>query len=111
MSYNDYEFTIEFAAMEFSNPEKNSYKYLMEGLCDDWVDLGNRRFVTFTKLPHGVYNFKVVGANNDGVWNKTGTSLQIIINPPWWKTSWAIIVFIIIGILIVSVLLDLENID
>lgn len=101
LSYNDYEFTIEFAALEFSNPEKNFYKYLMEGLCDDWVDLGNRRFVTFTKLPHGVYNFKVIGANNDGVWNKTGTSLQIIINPPWWKTSWAIIVFIIIGILIV----------
>ncbi len=67
LSYNDYEFTIEFAAMEFSNPEKNSYKYLMEGLFDNWVDLGNRRFVTFTKLPPGVYNFKVIGANNDGV--------------------------------------------
>ena len=48
-----------------------------------------RRYVAYTNIDPGTYTFKVKGTNNDGVWNEKGTSISIIINPPWWRTWWA----------------------
>ena len=89
LNYNDHTFTIEFAALEFTNPEKNRYAYRLEGVSGDWIETGNRRFVPFSNLPPGEYTFRVKGSNNDGVWNLSGPSLTIIINPPWWRSNWA----------------------
>jgi signal transduction histidine kinase len=89
LRYDDYNFTIEFAALEFTNPAKNRYAYQMTGISDEWVETGNRRFVTFSKLPPGEYFFSVTASNNDGVWNRTGCGIRIIIKPPWWRTTWA----------------------
>ncbi len=89
LNYNDHTFTIEFAALEFTNPEKNRYAYMLEGVSGNWIETGNRRFVPFSNLPPGEYIFRVRGSNNDGVWNLTGPSLKIIIRPPWWRSSWA----------------------
>jgi signal transduction histidine kinase len=96
LNYNDHTFTIEFAALEFTNPEKNRYAYMLEGVSGDWIETGNRRFVPFSNLPPGEYTFRVKGSNNDGVWNVSGPSLKIIIKPPWWRTSWAWAAYIII---------------
>ena len=89
----DYEqdvFTFEFAGLEYTNPEKNQYAYIMEGVDPDWVSTdADRRFATYTKLDPGEYTFRVKGSNNDGFWNEAGTSISIIILPPWWKTYWA----------------------
>ncbi len=49
---------------------------------------------TYTDLPHGDYIFRVKGSNDDGVWNEKGTSIKIIILPPWWKTWWFKIILI-----------------
>ena len=74
LSYRDYSFTIEFSALDFTNPSKNRYAYQMEGISDRWVEIGNRRFVHFTNLQPGDYIFNVRGTNNDGVWNNAGAS-------------------------------------
>lgn len=89
LNYNVYNFTVEFAALEFTNPEKNRYAYMLEGVSGDWIETGNRRFVPFSNLPPGEYIFKIKGSNNDGVWNVSGPSLKIIIKPPWWRSAWA----------------------
>lgn len=89
LDYDDYNFTIEFAALEFTNPEKNRFAYRMTGISDDWIETGNRRFVTFSKLPPGEYFFSVTASNNDGVWNRAGCGIRVIIKPPWWRTTWA----------------------
>lgn len=96
LNYNDHTFTIEFAALEFTNPEKNSYAYMLEGVSDDWIETGNRRFVPFSNLPPGEYVFRVKGSNNDGVWNVSGPSLKIIILPPWWRSSWALTAYVLL---------------
>ncbi|MCU0285531.1 MAG: LuxR C-terminal-related transcriptional regulator, partial [Acidobacteria bacterium] len=88
LSYRDNIFTIYFAALEFTNPAKNQYKYMMEGLHKNWINLGHQNNISFTGLEPGKYIFRVTGSNNDGIWNQTGTSLKIIITPPFWKTWW-----------------------
>ncbi len=80
-------FTFEFVALNFTSPEKNQYKYMMEGFDEKWIDAGNKHEATYTNLPAGDYVFRVKASNNDGVWNEEGTSINITIMPPWWA-SW-----------------------
>lgn len=80
--------TFKFAALNYSNPQKNQYAYWLEGFDSDWNYIGNKNEVTYTNLNPGKYLFKVKCSNNDEVWNEEGTELQVIILPPWWKTWW-----------------------
>lgn len=102
LNYNDYSFTIEFAALEFTSPNKNRYSYMMEGISDEWIDIENRRFVPFSNLQPGEYTFRVKGSNNDEVWNNNAISLKIIISPPWWRSTYSYISYLII--LIISII-------
>lgn len=79
-------FTFEFVALNYSSPEKNQYAYMMEGVDKDWNYIGNKREVSYTGLPAGEYTFRVKASNNDGLWNKEGTSIHVVILPPWWAT-------------------------
>jgi ligand-binding sensor domain-containing protein/tRNA A-37 threonylcarbamoyl transferase component Bud32 len=89
LSYKDYIFSFDFAALDFTNPDKNRYAYKMEGLDRDWIYRDSKkRFATYTNLDPGEYVFRVIGSNNDGIWNQKGTSIKIIIVPPFWKTWW-----------------------
>lgn len=88
LAYNEYEFTIEFAALDFYNPSKNKYAYRLENFNSDWINAGTNRTATYTNLPPGEYIFHVTACNNDGVWNYQGSSLKVIIEPPFWKTTW-----------------------
>jgi DNA-binding CsgD family transcriptional regulator len=94
-------FSLEFAALDYSNPGKNQYKYMMEGLHDHWIYLGHQCDITFSGLAPGEYVFRVTGSNNDGVWNEQGTSLKIIIKPPFWQTWWfRALVLLLVGLLL-----------
>ena len=93
--------SFEFAALSYMSPERNQYAYKMEGLDNDWVYSGTRRYASYPNLEPGEYVFRVKGSNNDGLWNEAGTSLSIIISPPWWKTTSA---YILYSILILSVI-------
>lgn len=88
LSYKDNLITIEFAALHYSNSNKNEYAYMLEGLDEDWNYIGNRRIAIYNKLSPGVYLFKVKASNSDGVWSKTPTTLRITITPPFWGTWW-----------------------
>jgi ligand-binding sensor domain-containing protein/signal transduction histidine kinase len=88
IAYQDNVFSFEFAALDFTHPEKNQYAYMLEGVDRDWVHCGTRRFARYTNLDPGRYTFKVKGTNHDGVWNERGASLKIIIVPPFWMTWW-----------------------
>ncbi len=88
LSYEQNFVSFEFAAMDFTNPEQNLYQYKLEGLDKDWIHSGNTHSATYTNLDPGTYTFRVKGSNNDGVWNENGTSVQLIILPPWYMTWW-----------------------
>ena len=81
-------FTIEYAALDFAAPEKNQYAYKLEGLDDDWNEVGTKRAASYTNLPAGNYVFRVKGTNNDGVWNQEGASIKLKIIPPFWASWW-----------------------
>jgi DNA-binding CsgD family transcriptional regulator/streptogramin lyase len=101
LSYKDSTFSFDFAALDFTAPETNQYKYMMEGFSDQWIHLGNKSDITFTNLDPGTYTFRVMGSNNDGIWNPQPAELKIIIVPPFWKTWW----FQVIAVLVLALLL------
>ncbi len=88
--------SFEFSALDYTAPGKNQYAYKMEGVEKDWVFTdATRRYVSYTNLDPGDYLFSVKGSNNDGVWNEEGVSISIIINPPWWATGWAYLLYVL----------------
>jgi len=88
LSYQQNFISLEFAALDFQAPDKNQYAFKLEGATDDWINIGNRRHISFSNLDPGFYKFRVKASNNDGLWNEEGTSLSIIIHPPFWMTAW-----------------------
>jgi hypothetical protein len=89
LSYRDYVFAFEFAALDYSAPPKNRYAYKMEGLDRDWIyTSAAKRYANYTTLPPGRYIFRVKGSNSDGVWNENAISLKVAISPPFWNTWW-----------------------
>lgn len=89
LSYKDRVVSFEFAALDFTAPEKNQYAYMLKGLDEDWNYLGARPYVTFFNLDAGKYTLTVRGSNNAGIWNEEGTSLKIVVVPPPFQTWWA----------------------
>ena len=88
LSYKDAVFSFEFAALNFTSPNKNQYAFYMEGFDKKWNNSGNKREATYTNLDPGTYTFKVKGSNNDGFWNPVPATVKITIVPPWWKATW-----------------------
>lgn len=75
--------SFEFAALNFRAPEKNQYAFKLHGFDQDWRKAGPERRATYTNLDPGRYRFQVIASNNEGVWNKAGTVLELIVVPPW----------------------------
>jgi signal transduction histidine kinase len=98
-------FSFSFVAINYHHPKKNQYSYKLEGFEKDWNNTdASRRYVTYTNLDPGGYTFRVKASNNDGVWNEKGTSLKIIILPPFWKTWWfKSIILVVVIILLISI--------
>ncbi|PCJ96278.1 MAG: hybrid sensor histidine kinase/response regulator [Flavobacteriaceae bacterium] len=96
LTNNQSVFTIDYVNVNFTRPEKNQYAYYLEGFESDWNYVGNKRSATYTNLPHGNYVFKVKSSNNDAVWNETPLELNIVVLPPWWKTKWALFLYLIL---------------
>jgi ligand-binding sensor domain-containing protein/serine phosphatase RsbU (regulator of sigma subunit) len=105
LSYEDDEFTIEFAAMDYTNTEQNQFAYKITGATNDWISIENRHFVTFSKLAPGNYTFYVKGTNNDGVWGDQPKFINIHIKPPFWKTRLAYFVYVVMLILLVILII------
>ncbi|MBK8487267.1 MAG: hypothetical protein IPL48_05725 [Bacteroidetes bacterium] len=96
LRYNENRINFQYVALHFVDAENNQYAYQLVGYDKDWIQAGTQRNATYTNLSPGTYTFKVKAANSDGVWNNTGTSITIKILPPWWKTWWAYVLYILI---------------
>ena len=93
LAHNDSVIGFEFSALDYTAPKKNRYRYMLEGFDRDWVEANDSRQVTYTNLDSGDYVFRVVGSNNDNVWNEEGATLKIVVSPPLWATWWAYLVY------------------
>ena len=101
LSYRDYVVSFEFATLDYRSPGANQYAYKLDGLDENWIELGNRHQITFTNLAPGSYNLKVKGSNSDGVWNEAGISLPIFVSAPPWMQWWAYALYGLIAAAIV----------
>lgn len=102
-------FTIHFAALDFVSPADNRYRYKLTGFDHDWIDAGNQNEARYTSVPPGEYEFRVVAANNDGVWNTEGAVLFITIIPPFWSTWWFITLIIMSMLLLLFIIFRVRS--
>ncbi len=89
LSHEDLSVEFEFAALDFTAPERNLYSYRLVGFQDEWFDQEHRRRATFTSLNPGVYTLQVKAANNDGVWSEPTDLVRLTVAPAPWRSWWA----------------------
>lgn len=113
LNYRDNIISFSFTALDFTNSQKNSYAYKLEGFDTDWVFCNTRRFVTYTNLNPGFYTFQVKGTNNTGLWNEKGLRFALNIKPPFWRTWWfqGTAVFIVLGIVFIAYSRRVHNLE
>lgn len=104
LKYWQNDISFEFVALHFNRPQNNKYAFILVNYDEDWREVGTKRSATYTSLDPGEYYFRVRGCNNDGVWNKKGKTVRIIITPPWWETKWAYISYFA-GILVLLIVI------
>lgn len=98
LKHNENDFSIDFAALNYINTDKNKYAYMLEGFNREWVTAdGRNRRITYTNINPGDYTLHVKAANEDGIWNEEGISLNIRILPPFWKTPLAYIIYVMLA--------------
>ncbi|QQS35628.1 MAG: hypothetical protein IPM56_15495 [Ignavibacteriales bacterium] len=104
LAFDENLFSFEFASLDFSDPSKNQYAYMLEGIDPDWIYAGSRRYANYTHLSPGNYMFKVKATNSDGVWGKHVKEISITIVPPFWQRWWFILIAgsFIIGIILIA---------
>jgi signal transduction histidine kinase/ligand-binding sensor domain-containing protein len=102
-------FQFEYAGLSFVAPQKVHYRYKLEGFDHDWTDAGSRRTAYYTNIPPGHYTFRVLAANNDGVWNEQGAALGFELRPHFYQTIWfyLLLALAVIGLVLLALRLRL----
>jgi len=97
LHYDDKSFAVEFAGLHFANPSGNRYAYMLDGFDKDWIYTdATRRLASYSNLSPGSYTLKVKASNSDGVWDASPQLLKIEVLPPWWKTFYAYISYVLL---------------
>jgi signal transduction histidine kinase/ligand-binding sensor domain-containing protein len=100
---------IRYTGVSFIKPEQVRFRYRIEGLGEDWTDVGTIRDVYFPSLPAGDYVFHVIGANSDGIWNEDGARLKIRVLAPFWKTTWFISITSLLAVFMIFMIFKLRE--
>ncbi len=88
LSWPDNFFEFEVAALNFQQPQKNQYAFMLEGYDEEWQMVGTERNGRYRDIPPGKYTLRVRGSNNDGIWSERELTLPVSIEPPLWQNWW-----------------------
>ena len=88
-------FSFDFFAIDFMSPGDEKYLFMLENYDYEWHDIGSDHRASFFNIPPGTYNFRVKAVTGDG--SAVEKSIRIIINPPWWKTWWAYLIYAVLA--------------
>lgn len=105
LAWNDHDLTVVARAMSFIAPERNVYRFRLDGFDSDWVDTGNRGDRTFTQLPAGDFTLHVQAAGPDGAWNELATPLRLHVDYPPWLRWWAWLAYALLLMMLFAALL------
>jgi len=100
LAYNNNFISFDFIGIKINKSSRVKYKYMLEGFDKNWSSITSKSEATYTNLSHGNYTFKVQAVNSDGYWSNE-FSYSFIINPPWWFTWWAYLIYGIFVIILV----------
>jgi len=100
LSYKDYLFEFEFAALNYVDPMAMRYAYMLEGFDEDWIETdASKRFATYTNVPQGDYVLRVKASEINGEWGNNNASIRLGVLPPFWLTWWAYGLYFIVAVL------------
>jgi ligand-binding sensor domain-containing protein/serine phosphatase RsbU (regulator of sigma subunit) len=109
LAYGNYRLVISFIGINFNNPQKVKYKYILKGFDLDWSDVVESNQAYYPKLSDGEYEFIVKACNEDGEFGKTAARIKIRVEYPFWKQWWFIILSAIVAIGIVALIIYLRE--
>lgn len=93
LSHSQNQITLEFGVMNFTNADKNRYRYQLVGIDDDWVEAGTNHIANYAQIPSGSYTFRVIGTPDGENWSEAAL-LEITVNPPFYRSWWAYLLYI-----------------
>lgn len=108
LNYDQNDFSFEMASLNYDIPENNQYAYQLIGYDKEMKYCGTNRFAQYTNTPPGHYQLKILGSNNDGLWNTNGYTLDITIRPPYWQTAWFKMLIILLSVLTLGLIYKLR---
>jgi signal transduction histidine kinase/ligand-binding sensor domain-containing protein len=104
LAYYQHDLSFTFAVLDYGSPAQNKYAYRLDGYQKEWIETdADNRIATYTNLNPGTYTFMLKGSNSDGIWNVEGKLINIVINPPFWRTKMAYIVYGVLFLLLLRV--------
>lgn len=112
LKYNQNSFSIAFSSLDYYASEFNQFQYMLEGFDENWIHVSNIKSVTYSNIKYGNYTFKVRASNSSGIWSEHPTSLEINILPPWWESSIAYTLYLLlfcVGIFIIYRYIEYRN--
>lgn len=107
LTYNQNFISFSFTTLDYWTKDKSKFAYRLENFDNNWNELGQQQTISLTNIPPGRYHLKIKYTNENGIWSSSSSkSLAIVISPPFWKTTWAYIIysFLFIGVQISIVL-------
>ena len=106
LDYDKNIFSLDFAAMDFTNPVENQFQYKIDGINNKWINYGNKRYIMVTNLEPGEYKLRIRGTNNDGIYNEEGIALSIKVKPPFWKSD---IFYLVLGVIFTLIAISIYS--
>ncbi|MEP5763666.1 MAG: two-component regulator propeller domain-containing protein [Halieaceae bacterium] len=101
LDYSDSVLGFEFSALDYTDPNRNRYRYMLAGFDREWVEANGVRQATYTNLGSGEYTFLVQGSNNDGIWSEPGLAIDLRMAAAPWATWWAMALYTMVAIAVV----------
>ena len=108
LNYNQSMFTLEFAALNYNNQNRVSYKYILEGYEKEWHYNGKNRIASYTNVPPGKYVFKVQTLDEANPELESFRELSVIILPPWWASWWAYLIYMVVAVALLVIAIKLS---
>ena len=93
-------FSLDFAALNYTAPQENQYSYKLDGFDKDWTQAGTSKTAVYTNLDPGTYTFRLKARSDDGLWNTPEKSIRLVVSPPFWGTAYAYAFYLLSALLV-----------